>query len=406
MTQQGFRKAGRDLMRGVNTSLLINLVKEAGRLSRADLARRSNLSPATVSTIVAKLIRSGVLYEVATGQSKGGRPPVILSLNVRAAHVVGIKLKDGGLTTVVTDLNAEAIHSFEVEAVRTSDPTAALDAIEQAFRRALKETGVSRGKVLGVGIGLPGVVDPSEGVVHFSEILRWKDVALQEPLRKRLRVPVWVDNDVNTVAVAEKWFGAGQGVSHFVTVTVGRGVGLGIVIGGEIYRGDMGGAGEFGHMTVVADGLPCPCGRRGCLETIAGEPAIRAAASQLRGRPLDIPEIVKLADAGDDQLVAVLANAGRTLGLALANLVTLLNPERLVITGEGVRLGRCFLDPMRQALQQSAYAGLGATLPVTVEPWGDDAWAVGAATLVLRELFKLPVHGEAPATPLAILAGA
>ncbi len=392
-------------MRDVNTSLVINLVKVAGQLSRADLARESNLSPAAVSAIVGRLIRSGILYEVARGRSKGGRPPVLLSLNEKAGHVVGIKLKDSGLTAVVTDLNAERLHSFEMDVPLVGDPKAALDAIEEAFKRALKESGISRRKLIGVGIGLPGVVDPSEGLVHFSQILRWRQVAVQEPLRRRLRTPVWVDNDVNTVAVADKYFGAGSGINHFLTLTVGRGIGLGIVIGGEIYRGAIGGAGEFGHITVLPGGPPCQCGRSGCLESIVAEPAIRAKASEVRQHQVEISEIVELAEAGDEEMVRILAEAGEILGLALANLVTILNPERLIVSGEGVRLGRSFFDPMKQALQRSAFAGFGGPLPVVIEPWGDDAWAVGAATLVLRELFKLPMQAGDPA-PLAILAGA
>lgn len=402
---RGLRKADRELMRDVNTSLVINLVKTAGQLSRADLARESNLSPATISAIVGRLVGTGVLSEVAVGQSSGGRPPVLLSLNPRAAHVVGIKLKESGLTTVVTDLNAEPLVSFETELSLVGEPAAAIAAIDDAFKRALREAGISRKKVLGVGIGLPGVVDPGEGIVHYSEILRWREVALEGPLRHILKTPVWVDNDVNTVAVADKWFGGGLGARDFITVTVGRGIGLGIVVGGVVYRGAIGGAGEFGHITVAARGPLCQCGRIGCLETFAAEPAIRAAAGEFLGRTVEVDEVVALADSGNASMRRMLADAGEVLGKALANLITILNPERLIVSGEGVRLGRFYFEAMKSALKDDSYAGLGASLPVVIEPWGDDAWAIGAATLVLRELFQLPIHSERP-SGLAILAGA
>jgi len=398
------QKANRDLMRDLNTSLVVNLVKTGGPISRAELARQSKLSPATISAIVARLMRTGIVTEVAVGPSKLGRPPVLLRLNERAGYVVGIKLKEHGLTTVVTNLGAEVIYSAESSAALIGDPKGALAEVEAAVREALAKSGIKRKRVLGIGLGLAGIIDASEGVCRFSHILHWRDVALSEPLRRRLHIPVWVDNDVNTLAVAEKWFGAGVGLRHFLTVTVGRGIGLGIVLNGEIYRGAVGGAGEFGHTIVAADGPPCQCGRSGCLEALVGEPALRNRIAGALGRPVSSEELTVLAAQDDRAVREVLAEAGRQLGAALANLVTLLNPERLIVSGEGTRLGPAFIEPMRAAIREMAFAGLGANLDVVVQRWGDDAWAIGAATLVLRELFSLPAAGET--SGLALVAGA
>jgi predicted NBD/HSP70 family sugar kinase len=397
-------KANRDLMRDLNTNLLVNLVKTDGPVSRAGLARLSKLSPATVSSIVGHLVRTGILSETAGGSNRLGRPPVLLRLNERAAYAIGIKLTEYGLTTVVTNLAAEVIHS-EASAKRlVGDPKVAIAAIEAAVGDALAKSGVKRKMVLGIGIGLAGIVDAAAGVCRYSDILHWNDVALSEPLRRTLKIPVWVDNDVNTLAVAEKWFGAGVGLRHFLTVTVGRGVGLGIVLNGEIYRGAFGAAGEFGHTIVSPGGPLCQCGRSGCLETFASEPALRARASSLLGRLITSQELLTLAAAGDASVVRVLQEGGRQFGLALANLVTLLNPERLIVSGEGTRLGPAFFDAMDEAIREMAFANVGADLDIVVQPWGDDAWAVGAATLVLRELFSLRV-GEEPQSLPQRLAG-
>src|SRR5712692_1123580 len=388
------QKANRDLMRDLNTSLVVNLVKSEGPISRAELARQSKLSPATISGIVARLMRMGVLSEMAIGPSKVGRPPVLLRLNERAGYVLGIKLTEHGLTTVITNLAAEVVHSAESEARLVGDPRAALAAIEQAVRNALAESGIKRKMVLGIGIGLSGVIDAGQGVCRYSHILHWRDVALREPLRRKLQIPVWVDNDVNTLAVAEKWFGAGVGLKHFLTVTVGRGVGLGIVLNGEIYRGAIGGAGEFGHTVVAPDGPPCQCGRSGCLEALVSEPALLNRISLTLGRRVSTYELLGLTERADPIVAGVLAEAGQQLGLALANLVTLLNPERLIISGEGTRLGAAMLEPMTQTIRQMTFDGLSAEMDIVIQPWGDQAWAIGAATLVLRELFGLPVAGE------------
>ncbi len=397
-------KANRELMRDLNTNLVVNLVKTGGPISRAELARQSKLSPATVSGIVARLMRTGILSEVAVGPAKLGRPPVLLRLNERAGYVVGIKLTEYGLTTVVTNLAAEVIHSAESNAPLVGDPSAALVAIADAVRKALANSGIKRKMVLGIGIGLAGVIDAGRGVCRYSHILHWENVALSEPLRRKLQIPVWVDNDVNTLAVAEKWFGAGVGLKHFLTVTVGRGIGLGIVLNGEIYRGAIGGAGELGHTIVSTDGPPCQCGRSGCLEALVGEPALVNRISATLGRPVSTEEIFALAREKDPVVAGLLAQAGQQLGLALANLITLLNPERLIVSGEGTGLGPAMFDPMTQTIRKMTFDGLGAEMDIVIQPWGDRAWAIGAATLVLRELFSLPAAGESPG--LALMVGA
>lgn len=397
-------KANRDLMRDLNTNLVVNLVKTGGSISRAELARQSKLSPATVTGIVRRLLRTGILSEVAVGPSRLGRPPVLLRLNQRAGYVIGIKLTEYGLTTVVTNLAAEVVYSAESSTPLVGNPGAALDAVEAAVREALAKSELKRKMVLGIGIGLAGIIDAAAGVCRYSHILHWRNVELSEPLRRRLQIPVWVDNDVNTLAVAEKWFGAGVGLRHFLTVTVGRGVGLGVVLNGEIYRGAFGGAGEFGHTIVAPGGPPCQCGREGCLEALVSEPVLRSQVSTLLGRPVSQQELVTLAGGSDARVREVLADAGYQLGLALANLVTLLNPERLIVSGEGTRLGPAFFEPMTKAVRETAFASVGAELDVVIQRWGDDAWAIGAATLVLRELFTLPAAGESPR--LALVAGA
>lgn len=381
-------------MRDVNAGLVINLIHSGGPVSRAELARQSKLSPATVSAIVARLMRSGFVAEVAVGPSRLGRPPVLLRLNERAGYVIGIKLKESSLTIVVTNLAAEVIYSAEAVSNSVGNPASALAAIEAAVHEALTKSGIKRKVVLGIGLGLAGIIDAAQGICRTSHILHWRDVNLSEPLRKRLRVPVWVDNDVNTLAVAEKWLGAGVGLRHFLTVTVGRGIGLGIVVNGEIYRGAFGGAGEFGHTIVLPDGPLCQCGRQGCLEALVSEPALRMRVSRALGTEISSGELLRLAATGDDRVARVLLDAGRQLGLALANLVTLLNPERLIVTGEGTRLGPAFFDAMTQAVRGTAYGTLDGSLDIVIQRWGDDAWAIGAATLVLRELFSLPVPGE------------
>jgi N-acetylglucosamine repressor len=388
------RRGSRALLRDINVSLLIELVRRSGRISRAELARQSGLSAPTVSTIVGHLLERGIFIEVATAPSNGGRPPVLLQVDPKAGYVIGIKLRRDGLTTVVCDLDAQVMATDEAAVSLVGDPAAAIQAIEQATRMALREAAVPRSKVLGVGIGLPGVIDSGRGVCHFSHLLQWRDADLATPLRRRLRLPVWLDNDMNTLAVAEKWAGDALTARHFVTLGVGRGIGLGIVIDRSLYRGAAGGAGEFGHMIVESGGPKCECGRFGCLEALVGEDALRRRVGERRGREVSREELVALAAAGDKATLEVLDSAGRKLGLAVANLVTLLNPELLIICGEGTDLGNPYLAPIISAVRERTFADLGRQVEVKVQRWGNDLWAVGAAKLVLRESFSLPGSDE------------
>lgn len=387
-------RGSRSLSRDLNASLLIELVRRFGPISRAELSRQSQISAPTVSAIVSQLLARGTFSEVAVAPSSGGRPPVLLQLNPQAGYVVGIKLRGDGLTTVVCDLDASVVATDEAPAALVGDPAAAITAIEQATRRVLRTAGIARTKVLGVGIGLSGVIDSLRGSCEFSHLLRWHDVELAAPLQRRLRLPVWVDNDVNTLAIAEKWAGDGIAARDFITLSVGRGLGLGIVIDRSVYRGAVGGAGEFGHVIVAPGGPQCECGRSGCLEALVGERALLASAATRLDRPVSRAELIALAAGGDPQVKDVLTEASKVLGLAVANVVTLLNPELLIICGEGTELGPPFLDEVVTAVRERSFAGLGRDIEVKVQQWGDDAWAVGAATLVLRESFTLPGPDE------------
>ena len=388
------RRGSRELLRDLNSSLLIELVRQARPISRAELARQSGLSAATVSNIVGRLIERGILVEVATAPAAGGRPPVLLDIDATGGYVIGIKLRGDGLTTVVCDLDAQVVASLELSVSLVANPQAAIEAIESETARALQLAAVPLAKVLGVGIGLSGVVDSRAGVCRFSHLLQWRDVELAEPLRRELGLPVWVDHDMNALAIAEKWSGDALAHRNFVTLSVGRGIGLGIVIDRAPYRGATGAAGELGHMVVEPGGPQCECGRRGCLEALVGENAIRRSLEQRLDRQITREELVELISEGHAVAVELAQEAGRTLGLAVANMVTLLNPELLIICGEGTELGAPYLDPVVAAVREQTFADQGKHVEVMIQRWGDEAWAVGAATLVLRESFSLPAPDD------------
>ncbi len=395
------RTGRRELIRDMNRTLLLNLVREKGVASRAELARASGLSPSTVTEISASLLADGFLLEdgqptaAAHGPATIGRPATNLRVNARAGHVVGIKVTPDHLAATVTDLAAMPLAATSAERGHADQPHEVAAQFAAIVGHCIAEAGVDRDSLLGLGIGVPGRVDPATGRVAGSPLADWGDLDLVGILETSLSLPVHLDNDVNTLTVAEQLFGAGRGFSDFVVVTVGLGIGMGIVVGGNIHRGATGGAGELGHVQAVPNGPDCWCGRRGCLEAVAAEPALVREVLASTGRLVKPADLARLADA-DPEIAAILARAGRLVGRAIATATTILDPGRVVVSGEGVRLGEHYLAALRAGLDEGATKEVSTE--VVIEQWGDEAWARGAATLVLRELFH-PAHlrdGDAP----------
>lgn len=388
----------RDLMRAMNRSHVLNIIVSNGAIARADVARQSGLSPATVTGITAELIAEGLIVEKENGDSSGGRPPILLRINPGGAYVAGIKLTETKIIGALTDLEANMLAQRE-RPLSTQSASDVIEGMAALVQELMASADRPQGKLLGVGIGLAGVVDSQRGILRVSPYYSWKDLPIRELFNQHLDVPVYVDNDVNTLTQAEKWFGAGQNIDDFLVVTVGRGIGMGMVLRGQFYRGAGGGAGELGHTVVVPGGRECECGRRGCIETYVSEPGMVRTAHEASERgvlPLvhTFDELLALAKEGDTAALKILAEAGTLMGQAVANLVNLLNPAAVIIGGEGVRIGDPYFTPMQDAIRANSYAPLFGDLKLHVTPWGDDAWARGAASLVLSELFLSPLHRQ------------
>jgi N-acetylglucosamine repressor len=389
----------RDLIRALNRSTVLTMIKTYGPIARADIARRSGLSPATITAITAELIDENLVFEKAAGDSSGGRPPILLALNPKAGYVVGIKLTETSATAALTDLEAMVV-ARRTQELSGHSPDLVVKELANLVTALLKEKNLEKQQFFGVGVGVAGIVDAGQGLLRQSPILGWQDVPLADLLEDQLGVPVYLENDVNTLTITEKWFGAGQGVDNFLTVSIGRGVGMGIVINGQFYRGARGGAGEFGHTVVDPHGPQCECGKHGCLEAFVGDIGLlRAAAEAVQRGEIEQPvsnvdELISLAIAGNPAAQAVFANAGQVLGRSIANLINIFSPQKILISGEGARAGSFLFDPMCQAVETNVMPGLRADTEIQIDPWGDDAWARGAAGLVLRELFESPVSGR------------
>lgn len=381
------RAANRQLMRQINEMLVLNLVREQKSISRTDLATVTRLSPATVSGITAELIDQGLVYERTTGESTGGRRPVLLAFNADAGFACGIKLTDSHLVLVLTDLDAHICDQRLVPLEADKSPGCVVRQIATAVTE-LREAHPEK-RVFGVGIGMAGGIDRPTGTCRFSPFLLWRDVPIRALLEEALDLPVVVENDVNTLTFAEGTFGAGSSAHSFVVITLGRGVGFGMMLNGSLYRGDRGLGGELGHVTVDAKGPRCECGKRGCLEAVVGLPAVlRRIKDAADLEDATIADVGGLMAANHQPTASLLDHVGTVLGIQLANLVNLLEPALLIVGGEGAALLDLIREPLRHAFERHCFAGLAADIRLVIEPWDDYAWARGAAGLLLQDVFS------------------
>jgi predicted NBD/HSP70 family sugar kinase len=376
-------------MRELNRLRLLQELRDATVADRGELARRTGLSRATISSLVADCIASGAITEDPAPDPAGnaGRPSSPLRLDPRAAVVVGIDFGHRHVRVALADLAGAILAERRVDLDVHAGALVALDTTTGLVTALLAEAGVDRRRVLGAALGLPAPVNARTGAVEISAILvEWESILPGEELERRLGVPVATANDADLGALGEFAYGAGRGLEDLLYVKVATGIGAGLIVEGALHTGATGIAGEIGHLGVAPEGVICPCGNRGCLETVASADALRRAVAPAHGRGLTLLRLLKLADERDPAVIAAVEHAGRLLGDTLAALCTALNPAAIVIGGE---LGaEC--EPLRTAIEKTVRErALPPTgeVPVMRASLGERAEVLGATALAL-------VHGE------------
>ena len=358
----------------------------AGPLSRTQLSQRSGLSQSTVTKVVNPLIDAGFVTE--TGEQSGaiGRPQRLLAVAADRRAAIGVKIGPGAVTGVLTDLRAQVLGRRTRPLTAGHDPSAALSAAAAVVWDLLAGHPEAREKLIGVGVGLGGHVEPDSGRVVRSGVLGWSGVEVGAPLAAATGVPTVVGNDVDALAVAERWFGAGREANGFALVTVGPGVGCGLFIGDELITGAAGLAGELGHIPMQVNGVLCTCGNHGCLETLASDDAVLRQITENGGPSHStIEDAVKAARAGDAVAVAAFESMGDVLGRALATLCNLINPDRIVLAGERASAFDLFGDACTSAWRAHSFSTAATDCELIVDETDDGLWARGAACLVIRD---------------------
>ncbi|MGW0936368.1 ROK family protein [Streptomyces sp. NPDC002666] len=366
-------------------SLVFTTTLSHGPLTRAEIGRRTGLSPAAVTKAVRPLMAAGYLVEGADEQAPPslGRPATLVRVDGGRALFIGIKVTGDEIIAVLTDLCCR-IRVARHARITARDPASVLasaGALVQELRTEADGFGVA---VYGVGLAVSGDVDRPAGTVRYSPFLDWHDVPLADLARAATGLPVTVDNDVRALTVAEQWFGAGVGVADFALVTVGAGIGCGLVVHGRVVSGAFGVAGEIGHLSIDPQGPPCHCGNTGCVEAIAGDAAIVRRVAEVTGLPVADPaEALRLAHRGDPGAREVYARAGEAIGRAIGAVVNVLGPQRVIISGEGLAGYDLFAEQIRDTFARTAF-GTAARCDVTTRPLPFEVWARGAAATAIQ----------------------
>ena len=369
-------------LREVNKVAVLALIGRHGPISRADIARRLGLSPPAVTAVTRALLDAGIIHKTTDAQPRGGRPGELLAVVGQAAVAIGVKVASGHLTGVRADLDGTILSSFEApfdEAV--ANPF-------ESLARLLAPHLEGPQPLLGIGLGVPGFVDSATDLVQ-APLLGWRRMPLGGYLSQLLDLPVLVDNDVNTLAAYEHLYGLGRPYEDFLTITLGRGVGAAVVIGGDLRRGGHGAAGELGHLTLDAAGERCHCGKNGCLETYLSDDALARQAREagIIGAGEGADELRAAADAGVAAAKQLYHVAGQRLGTVLAGFSVMLDPQAILVSGEGSRAWPHVSEGFFQTFLLGTHLELGERISVHVDPWDDAKWALGAAALVLRAPF-------------------
>lgn len=382
------------MLRARNRHRVVEVLRRQGRVSQADIARATGLSRSTISTLVLELRTAGLVTEFEDGRkdamprrrsAPGGRPAVLLGLDDSAGAAVGIDFGHShvrvGIANLSHQVTAERHREFQVD----NDAAGALEAAATMVDEVLAEARVCRDRVIGVGMGIPGPIDRRTGTIGSASILPgWIGLAPAEEMARRLQLPVEIDNDANVGALAEVYWGAGRGCSVVTYIKASTGIGAGIVISGQLHRGAVGTAGEIGHTTVDEQGPLCRCGSRGCLETVAGGAAVVEQVRSTRSKDLTLARVLELAAAGDPACRRAIADAGRQIGVSMAAVCNILNPELIIVGGHLSEAGDMLLGPLRESLRRYAVRAAVESVAVVQGVLGERAEMLGALALVLQ----------------------
>jgi glucokinase-like ROK family protein len=397
--------ADQGFIRKFNTAVILDYLRRNAPLSRAELAARAGLNRSTISIIVNSLIDEGFIQETDFQSAKIGRPGMLLTLNPKGGFAVGVEIGVDFISVLLTDFVANVLWRERVLTDPVDDQIRILDQALQLTQQAM-DIGSEQGlRPLGIGIGVPGLVDLRQGKLVFAPNLKWLNVPLRLMWTQRFDLPIFIENEANAAALGEYYFGVARGIDNFIYLSAGIGLGGGVLIDGKLFRGSSGYAGEIGHMTIDPEGEKCGCGKRGCWETKVGPRAVLRRVRKIlaNGAPslindlsngnldgITFNDVVEAAKSGDLVAVEALRDVGKYLGIGVVNLINIFNPE-LIVLGGALSLAHEFLLPvMEHTVCEESLKPPCENVRFAASGHDSDACVMGAVALVLDDILREP----------------
>ncbi|MCA9959024.1 MAG: ROK family transcriptional regulator [Anaerolineales bacterium] len=394
-------------MRDMNLALILNTLRVESPLSRVALANITGLNKATVSSMVKELIQNNLVREIGADVSSSdvGRPAINLEPDPEAGYIIGLEIGVDFISIVTVNFAIEVVARRFESTARYFNQEAILDRVLFLLQESYEQVQKWQRPLFGIGIGVPGLVDVASGTLLFAPNLNWRDLPLRDMIRSKINAPVYLANEANLAALGESYFGAGQESDYLLYVSSGVGLGGGIVLNGRLIEGASGFAGEVGHMTVERDGLECNCGNKGCWETVAGQRALfrRITDALQQGQPswmaqmiesdpsrMSIPLILEAARKEDAVALKALTETGEWLGIGIASLMNVINPQRVIFGGPLWAVHPYLLPSIRETVAQRAWHWVQNGVQIIPAAYGEDAAVMGAVAIVYRDVLNKP----------------
>ncbi len=377
-------KTNKKLLSNKNVLEILELIKNTGGISRADLAKEINLTPASITKITKKLMDNGLVCEIGLGESSGGRPPRILELNKEAGNLISLYLAPDYIEVILYDLHLNKIYEEKKDIwIRTKSKVLSL--IKTLLSNALNQTDK---EVLGVGIAANGIVDANKGISIYSPHYNWSNVDLKEFVKEEFSLRTYVENDVRAMAIGENNYGIGKGTENFIIINIENGVGSALYLNGKIYRGSFNGAGEFGHIPIEGNELRCSCGKKGCLETLVTNEQIELTFEEEFGEKIKAREIYERYSNDIREGRKIVEDISKTLAKGLVPLINILDPQKIILVGDINFGGEKIYKLIKKELKKRTFGNMGEELEILANSFGHEGANMGAISLVMENLFK------------------
>lgn len=366
-----------------NKSLVLQIILQNEPLSRADIAQLTGLNKSTVSSLVNDLLEEELVYESGPGESSGGRRPVLLYFNKAAGYSIGIDIGVNYILSVLTDLKGNILLEKNQLILDTSYAVV-MDLVSGMIRSLMGKMPASKYGIVGIGIGVPGILD-KEGTVLLAPNLGWNDISLKTAIEEEFKIPVIIENEANAGAYGEKQFGAGQNFQNIIYVSAGIGIGVGIILNGDLFQGKNGFSGEMGHMIIEVNGRPCSCGSRGCWETYASEHALIKVANQ---QYLSLELLIELAEKNDPSALNLFEQIGSYLGYGINNIINTFNPEQVIIGNRLAKAKKWLEQPIRKTIEDHTLSFHRKEMQLFFSQLSIYSAALGVSAFVVENFIK------------------